>query len=106
MVRVAQLLHDNLQTDRNSTRCKRLIDYCRENEDEATAAALEAWRARHDPFEMKAWIESKLKQIWDLDRQLREDEDSDETEKEERAAAAVLKSNLRSDSSSEPQTPL
>ena len=45
---------------------------------------------------MKAWIESKLKQIWDLDRQLREDKDSDETEKEERAAAAVLKSNLRS----------
>ena len=78
------------------TPCQRLIDYCRENEDEATAAALEAWRARHDPFELKAWIESKLKQIWDLDRQLSVDEDSDETAKEERAAAAVLKSNLRS----------
>ena len=78
------------------TPCQRLIDYCRENEDEATAAALEAWRALHDPFELKAWIESKLKQIWDLDRQLSVDEDSDETAKKERAAAAVLKSNLRS----------
>ena len=78
------------------TPCQRLIDYCRENDDEGTAAALEAWRALHDPFELKAWIESKLQQIWDLDRQLSMDEDSEEIEKEELAAAAILMSNLRS----------
>lgn len=77
------------------TPCQRLVDYCRENDDEVTASALEAWRGLHDPFELKAWIESKLEQIWDLDRQLSRDEDSTELEKEERATAAVLKSNLR-----------
>jgi hypothetical protein len=76
------------------TPCQRLIDYCRENDDEETATALEAWRALHDPFELKAWIESKLKQIWDLDRQLSRKEDNDETDKEEQAAAAIRKSKL------------
>ena len=78
------------------TPCQRLIDYCQENDDRATASALEAWRKLHDPFELKAWIESKLKQIWDLDKKLSADETMTEIEKEGVAAAAILMSNLRS----------
>ena len=78
------------------TPCQRLIDYCRENNDEATAAGLEAWRGLHDPFELKGWIEAKLKQIWDLDSKLTAIEDGNELEKEEVARRAMLTSNLRS----------
>ena len=60
------------------TPCQRLIDYCTEIEDGETARALEAGRGLHDPFDLKAWIESKLKQIWALDKQLSTDENSEE----------------------------
>ena len=78
------------------TPCQRLIDYCRENDDEATAEALSTWRSCHDPFEIKEWIETKLKQIWDLDSKLTAVEDGNELEKEEVARTAVRASNLRS----------
>jgi hypothetical protein len=52
------------------TPCERLIAYCGEVGDQATAEALWAWRALHDPFELKAWIEKRLTMIWKLDAAL------------------------------------
>lgn len=78
------------------TPCQRVITYCREEGDEATAKALEEWRDQHDPFKLKTWIEAKLKQIWELDRKLSEDECMSEIEKEEVVSGAIFEGNLRS----------
>ena len=77
------------------TPCERLIRYCREAEDEVTAASLEAWRSQHDPWELKKWIEKKLTQIWKLETALREAEDSGEQDWDG-VADPILKGNLRS----------
>lgn len=77
------------------TPCERLIRYCRDSGDETTAAALEAWRSKHDPFELKRWIEAKLTQIWQLDTALTEAETAGE-EDLEGIAAPILQDNLRS----------
>jgi hypothetical protein len=78
------------------TPCQRVIDYLREKGDESTAGALEVWRGQHDPFELKNWIEAKLKQIWELDRKLSEGEDLSELEKEGVVAGAISEGDLRS----------
>ncbi|MCK5922672.1 MAG: transposase family protein [Methylococcales bacterium] len=71
------------------TPCQRIIEHCGENGDEVTASALEKWRSRHDPFEMKAEIEARLKQIWELDKKLSEDEDMSQSEREKIASATI-----------------
>ena len=73
------------------TPCQRLIDFNREQGDEAKAAALESWRSLHDPFKLKAWIEEQLERIWDLDAKLNamEREELSELEKDERASLAL-----------------
>lgn len=77
------------------TPCERLIDYFRnEGADEEHANALEVWRALHDPFELKAWIEKKLTQIWKLDRALSLAESEGEEDLEV-VAATILKGHLR-----------
>ena len=77
------------------TPCERLIEYCGEVGDEATAEALRAWRALHDPFELKAWIEKRLKMIWKLDAALTLAESEGETDLEG-VAAPILRGHLRS----------
>ncbi|MCX6855023.1 MAG: integrase [Verrucomicrobia bacterium] len=77
------------------TPCDRLIDYCDEVGDKTTAESLRAWKAQHDPFELKAWIEKRLKMIWRLDAALNLAESEGETDLEG-AAAAILSSHLRS----------
>ncbi len=61
------------------TPCERLIGYCREVGDGTTADALDAWRGLHDPFELKQWIEKRLKVIWKLDAALTIAESAGET---------------------------
>ena len=56
------------------TPCDRLIAYYLEAGDKRSAKALDAWRSVHDPFELKGWIEQKLRQIWKLDSALNEAE--------------------------------
>lgn len=77
------------------TPCERLIEYCAEAGDEATAESLRAWRALHDPFELKAWIEKRLKMIWKLDAALTLAESEGETDLEG-VAAPILRGYLRS----------
>jgi hypothetical protein len=77
------------------TPCERLVRYCRESGDEATAEYLEVWRALHDPFELKVWIEKRLKMIWKLDAALNQAENAGETDLE-RVAAPILRGHLRS----------
>lgn len=53
------------------TSCERLRRYCTESGDDASAEYLRAaWRLLHNPFELKAWIEKRLKLIWKLDAAL------------------------------------
>jgi len=77
------------------TPCERLIGYCREVGDETTADALDAWRGLHDPFELKRWIEKRLKVIWKLDAALTIADSAGETDMEG-VAATILKGHLRS----------
>lgn len=77
------------------TPCDRLITYYLKVGDERSAKALEAWRSVHDPFELKAWIEQKLRQIWKLDSALNDVENAGETDLEE-VAAPILRRHLRS----------
>lgn len=77
------------------TPCERLIGYCREVGDGTTADALDAWRGLHDPFELKQWIEKRLKVIWKLDAALTIAESAGETNLEG-VAATILKGHLRS----------
>jgi hypothetical protein len=77
------------------TPCERLIIHCREVGDESTAESLEAWRGKHDPFELKDWIEKKLEQVWELDRALRSAENEGKFDLEG-VAGPILKSRLRS----------
>ncbi|MDB4617226.1 hypothetical protein OAE25_01010 [Verrucomicrobiales bacterium] len=77
------------------TPCDRLIAYYLEVGDERSAKALEAWRSVHDPFELKAWIERKLRQIRKLDSVLNEAEIAGETDLEG-VAAPILRRSLRS----------
>lgn len=77
------------------TPCGRLVEYCRGVGDTVTADALEAWRSLHDPFELKAWIEAKLTQVWKLDRALGSAEDRGEPDLEG-VADPILKGNPRS----------
>ena len=77
------------------TPCERLIRYCRSAGDESTASSLEAWRSKHDPWELKKWIEKKLTQIWKLNSALQEAEDAGEPDLDG-VAAPILKGNLRS----------
>ena len=77
------------------TPCERLIRYCHEVGDEETVESLRAWRARHDPFELKAWIEKRLTMIWKLDAALTFADNDGETDLEG-VAAPILRSHLRS----------
>lgn len=77
------------------TPCQRLIDYCRANRDESMAETLEQWRGRHDPFELKAWIEKKLEQVWELEQALQAAESEGEIDLEG-VAGPILKGRLRS----------
>jgi hypothetical protein len=77
------------------TPCQRLIDYCRAIGDEATADSLERQRATIDPFELKAWIEKKLAQIWRLDSALNAAEAEGETDMGA-VAGPILRRSLRS----------
>lgn len=77
------------------TPCQRLIDYCRPIDDEATAELLERQRAAIDPFELKAWIEKKLAQIWRLDSALSAAEAEGETDMGA-VAGPILRRSLRS----------
>ena len=77
------------------TPCERLLRYCRESGDEATADALETWRSLHDPFELKDWIEKRLKMIWKLDAALIVAENDGITDLEG-VAAPILRGHLRS----------
>ena len=72
-----------------------IIVHCREVGDELSAESLEAWRGKHDPFELKDWIEKKLEQVWELDRALRSAESEGEIDLEG-VAGPILKSRLRS----------
>lgn len=77
------------------TLCERLLRYCRESGDEATADALEIWRSLHDPFELKDWIEKRLKMIWKLDAALIVAENEGITALEG-VAEPILRGHLRS----------
>ena len=77
------------------TPCERLLLYCRASGDEATARSLEIWRALHDPFELKDWIEKRLKMIWKLDAALIVAENEGITDLEG-VAAPILRGHLRS----------
>ncbi len=77
------------------TPCERLLRYCRESGDEATADALETWRSLHDPFELKDWIEKRLKMIWKLDAALIVAENEGITALEG-VAEPILRGHLRS----------
>ena len=77
------------------TPCERLIRYCHEVGDEETVESLRAWRTRHDPFELKAWIEKRLTMIWKLDAALTFADNDGETDLEG-VAAPILRSHLRS----------
>lgn len=77
------------------TPCQRLIDYCRVSGDEATVESLEEQRATIDPFELKAWIEKKLAQIWRLDSALNAAEAEGETDMGS-VAGPILRRSLRS----------
>lgn len=77
------------------TPCARLIEYCGAVGDEQTAESLRTWRGQHDPFELKAWIEKRLKMIWVLDAALTTAENEGETDLEG-VAATILLGHLRS----------
>lgn len=77
------------------TPCQRLIDHFRATGDDAGADALESRRARLDPFDLKAWIEKKLSQIWRLDSALNRAQLEGETDLEG-MARPILRANLRS----------
>ena len=64
------------------TPCQRLIDHFRGSGEAAKAEALEARCSPLDPFELKAWIEKKLAQIWRLDSALNAAEYEGETDLE------------------------
>jgi len=64
------------------TPCQRLIDHFCGSGQTTKATALEARRAQLDPFEIKAWIEKKLAQIWRLDTALNDAEHEGETDLE------------------------
>ena len=87
------------------TPCDRLIAYYLEAGDKRSAKALDAWRSVHDPFELKGWIEQKLRQIWKLDSALNEAEIAGEIDLEG-VAAPILRRSLRSDSASKLETRL
>ena len=76
------------------TPCDRLIEYTQRVGDEAGAAALGAWRESYDPFELKDWIENRLKLIWKLDAALTLAESEGETDLEG-VAAPFLRGLLR-----------
>lgn len=77
------------------TPCERLIRYCTESGDDASAEYLRAWRLLHNPFELKAWIEKRLKLIWKLDAALTVAENEGESNLEG-VAAPILRGHLRS----------
>src|SRR5690606_9986954 len=64
------------------TPCERLVEHCEATGDGTGAAALRAWRGRHDPFELKDWIEERLAAIWKLDAALTLAESEGETDLE------------------------
>lgn len=95
------------------TPCERLIRYCLEVGDETTAESLRTWRGRHDPFELKAWIEKRLTMIWKLDAALTLADNDGETDMEgvaapilrgHRRSAPVSPQNRKHDSTSSPKT--
>jgi hypothetical protein len=77
------------------TPCQRLIDFSREQGEEAKAEALENWRSLHDPFKLKAWIEEQLERIWDFDAELNAMEGLSELEKEQRATFTLTQARKR-----------
>jgi hypothetical protein len=77
------------------TPCERLIRYCLEVGDEETAESLRAWRALHDPFALKTWIDKRLTMIWKLDAALTFAESDGETDLVG-VAAPFLRGHLRS----------
>ncbi len=76
------------------TPCQRLIEHCEAGGNTTGAAALKAWRARHDPFELKAWIEERLSLIWRLDGALALAQSEGQTDLEG-VAAPFLRGLLR-----------
>ncbi len=76
------------------TPCERLVEHCEATGDKAGAAALRAWRDRHDPFGLKDWIEERLSAIWRLDAALTLAESEGETDLEG-VAAPFLRGLLR-----------
>lgn len=77
------------------TPCDRLAEHMGKTGNIGKAKALTAWRDRHDPFELKDWIEAKLTQIWQLDRALQEAEADGEIDLEG-VSASILADNPRS----------
>jgi hypothetical protein len=77
------------------TPCQRLIEHWRKHGAEQKALALEGWRAAHDPFELKDWIEARLALVWKLDTALRQAEAEGETDLEG-VAAPIMGADLRS----------
>jgi len=95
------------------TPCERLIRYCLEVGDETTAESLRTWKGRHDPFELKAWIEKRLTMIWKLDAALTLADTDGKTDLEgvaapilrgHRRSAPVAPQNRKHDSTSSPKT--
>jgi hypothetical protein len=76
------------------TPCERLIAYREACADHAAVAALRAWKAPHDPFELKDWIEERLTLIWKLDAALTIAESEGEYDMEG-VAAPFFRGHLR-----------
>lgn len=79
---------------RARTPCERLMEYFASHGEADRAEHLQRWRAQHDPFEIKDWIEGNLRQLWTLQRALSKADEDGEADLEE-VAAAILGDNLR-----------